>query len=299
MARPVIVSCAITGGSDTKHMNPAVPVTPEEIANEVIAAHAAGASIAHIHVRDPKTAKASMDPALYKEVVDRVRDAGCPILLNLTTGPGGILVVDPEAPHNFRQGSALSSAEERVQHIVENRPDMCTLDVTTMNYSDMAVTNTMAMLDKMAGLIQQVGVKIEMEVFDTGQLWQASDMCARGVITDPQPLFQLCLGIPWGGRATIETMQLMRDQLPANAVWASFGISRFEFPMVASAVVLGGHVRVGMEDNLYLSRGVLTPGNRPLVERAVQIIESIGDYAASVDEARDLLGFSQLRAAAE
>ena len=299
MARPVIVSCAVTGGSDTKAMNPAVPVTPQEIAGEIMAAHGAGAAIAHVHVRDPHTAKASMDPALYKEVVDRVREAGCPILLNLTTGPGGILVVEPDSPHKFRQGSALSSAEERVRHIVENRPDMCTLDVTTMNYSNMAVTNTAAMLDKMAGLIQQVGVKIEMEVFDTGQLWQAADMCARGVITDPRPLFQLCLGIPWGGRATIETMALMRDQLPSNAVWASFGISRFEFPMVGAAVVLGGHVRVGMEDNLYLSRGVLTPGNRPLVERAVQIIEAVGDYPASVDEARDLLGLDQLRAAAE
>ena len=299
MARPVIVSCAVTGASDTKHINPAVPVTPEEIANEVIAAHGAGAAIAHIHVRDPKTAKASMDPALYKEVVDRVRDAGCPILLNLTTGPGGVLVVEADAPHNFRKGSKLSSAEERVQHVVENRPELCTLDVTTMNYADMAVTNTRAMLDKMAGLIQAVGVKIEMEVFDTGQLWQGAEMCTRGVITDPQPLFQLCLGIPWGGRATMETMQLMRDQLPPEAVWASFGISRFEFPMVASAVVLGGHVRVGMEDNLYLSRGELTPGNAPLVERAVHIIESIGEYAASVDEARDLLGLDELRAAAE
>jgi len=292
MARPVIISCAVTGGSDTKHMNPAVPVTPQEIADEILAAHAAGAAIAHVHVRDPETAKASMDPALYKEVVDRVRDAGCPILLNLTTGPGGILVVERDAPHQFRQGSYLSSAEERVQHVVENRPDMCTLDVTTMNYSDLAVTNTKAMLDKMAGLIQEVGVKIEMEVFDTGQLWQAADMCARGVITDPKPLFQLCLGIPWGGRATVETMQLMRDQLPANALWASFGISRFEFPMVASATVLGGHVRVGMEDNLYLSRGVLTPGNAPLVERAVRIVEAIGEYPASVTEARKILGLA-------
>ena len=299
MARPVIVSCAVTGGSDTKHINPAVPVTPEGIASEIIAAHGAGAAIAHVHMRDPETAKSSMDPALYKEVVDRVRDAGCPILLNLTAGPGGILVVDPDEPHKFRPGSKLSSAEERVRHVVENRPEMCTLDVTTMNYSDMAVTNTMAMLDKMAGLIQAVGVKIEMEVFDTGQLWHGAEMCKRGVITDPQPLFQLCLGIPWGGRAEMETMALMRDQLPSNAVWASFGISRFEFPMVAAAVVLGGHVRVGMEDNLYLSRGNLTPGNAALVQRAVEIITSIGEYPASVDEARDLLGLDQLRAAAE
>jgi uncharacterized protein (DUF849 family) len=136
-----------------------------------------------------------------------------------------------------------------------------------------------------------------MEVFDTGQLWHGSDMCTRGVITDPRPLFQLCLGIPWGGRATMETMQLMRDQLPSNAVWASFGISRFEFPMVAASVVLGGHVRVGMEDNLYLSHGNLTPGNAPLVRRAVEIIESIGEYPASVDEARDLLGLGELKAA--
>ena len=299
MARPVIVSCAITGGSDTKHINPALPVTPEEIANEIMAAHGAGAAIAHVHVRDPKTAKRSMDPALYKEVVDRVRDAGCPILLNLTTGAGGILAVDPDEPHKFSEGSKLLSAEERVQHVIENRPEICTLDVTTMNYNRLALTNTQAMLEKMAGLIQQVGVKIEMEVFDTGQLWQAADMCERGVITDPRPMFQFCLGIPWGGRATMEAMQLMRDQAPSNAVWASFGISRFEFPMVAAATVLGGHVRVGMEDNLYLSRGELTPGNRPLVERAVQIIESIGEYPASVDEARDLLGLDQLRAAAE
>ena len=166
MARAVIISCAITGGSDTKHMNPAVPVTPEEIANEAIQAHAAGAAIAHIHVRDPQTAKASMDPALYKEVVDRIRDSGCPILLNLTTGPGGILVVENDAPHNFRDGSHLSSAEERIQHVIENRPEMCTLDVTTMNYSDLAVTNTKAMLDRMAMLIEPLGVKIEMEVFD-------------------------------------------------------------------------------------------------------------------------------------
>ena len=299
MARPVIISCAITGGSDTKHMNPAVPVTPKEIANEAISAHHAGASIAHIHVRDPKTAKASMDPKLYKEVVDRLRNAGCPILINLTTGPGGILAVETASPHNFISGSALSSAEERVQHIYENKPDLCTLDVTTMNYSDVAVTNTKAMLEKMAGLIQKIGVKIEMEVFDTGQLWQASDMCNRGIITDPNPLFQLCLGIPWGGRATMESMQLMRDQLPSNAKWAAFGISRLEFPMVAAAVVLGGHVRVGMEDNLYLSRGVLTPGNTPLVERAVKIIEAIGEYPASVNEARQILELDKLGAAAE
>jgi uncharacterized protein (DUF849 family) len=299
MARPIIISCAITGGSDTKHMNPAVPVTPEEIANEAIAAHDVGASIAHIHVRDPKTAKASMDSKLYKEVVDRLRDAGCPILINLTTGPGGILAVEPDAPHNFISGSTLSSAEERIQHIYENKPDLCTLDVTTMNYSDVAVTNTKAMLEKMAGLIQKIGVKIEMEVFDTGQLWQASDMCNRGIIADPNPLFQLCLGIPWGGRATMESMQLMRDQLPSNAKWAAFGISQLEFPMVAAAVVLGGHVRVGMEDNLYLSRGVLTPGNTPLVERAVKIIESIGEYPASVNEAREILGLDKLKAAAE
>ncbi|MDH3738842.1 MAG: 3-keto-5-aminohexanoate cleavage protein, partial [Alphaproteobacteria bacterium] len=218
MARPVIVSCAITGGSDTKHINPALPVTPEEIANEIMAAHGAGAAIAHVHVRDPKTAKRSMDPALYKEVVDRVRDAGCPILLNLTTGAGGILAVDPDEPHKFSEGSKLLSAEERVQHVIENRPEICTLDVTTMNYNRLALTNTQAMLEKMAGLIQQVGVKIEMEVFDTGQLWQAADMCERGVITDPRPMFQFCLGIPWGGRATMEAMQLMRDQAPSNAV---------------------------------------------------------------------------------
>ena len=293
MARPVIIWCAVTGASDTKAMNPAVPVTPEEIANEVIAAHGAGAAIAHIHVRDPDTAKMSMDPKLYREVVDRVRDADCPVILNLTTGPGGILLFDCDEPQQIRQGSYLSSAEERVEHVVECRPDICSLDVATFNFSDFAAVNSAAMLDKMAGMIHEAGVKPELEVFDTGQLWQAADMCARGAIADERPLFQLCLGIPWGARADIETMRLMRNQLPDNAVWASFGISRGKFPMVAAATVLGGHVRVGMEDNLYLARGQLTPGNAPLVERAVQIIASVGERHATVDEACDILGVRQ------
>jgi uncharacterized protein (DUF849 family) len=167
---------------------------------------------------------------------------------------------------------------------------MCTLDVSTFNYANLVVLNTAIMLDQMAGMIEDAGVKIEIEVFDTGQLWQASDMCARGPIRDTRPLFQLCLGITWGARPSMETMRQMRDDLPDNALWASFGISRFEFPMATAAIVLGGHVRVGLEDNLYISKGVLASGNAVLVEQAVRLIEATGEWVASPTEARETLG---------
>jgi uncharacterized protein (DUF849 family) len=270
----VIISCAVTGAADSKGANPAVPVTPEEIANEAIAANKAGAAIVHIHVRNPETGKASMDPKLYKEVVDRIRDANAPVIINLTTGPGARLIPDLDNPSEIAAGSVMKSAEERVEHVVENKPDICSLDVATMNFGDRPMVNAPDMLNKMATLIQDAGVKPELEVFDTGHV----------------RLYQLCLGIPWGAPASAETMMLMRDMLPANANWASFGISRFEFPMVASAVLLGGHCRVGLEDNLYIARGELASGNAQLVARAVEVVESMGSEVADEKQAREILG---------
>ena len=290
MARPVIIACAVTGSADTAHLNPAIPVTPEQIANEAIAANKAGAAIAHIHVRNPETGKASMKVEYYKEVVDRIRDSGSPVIINLTTGPGGRFVPDPKNPMMAGEGSAMKPSADRVEHVVTIKPDICSLDVATMNFGERPMVNSPDILREMAKMIEAAGVKAEMEVFDTGHIRLANQMLANREITDPQPLYQLCLGIPWGAPATPEAMMLMRDMLPANAIWASFGISRFEMPMVAAATLLGGHCRVGLEDNLYISKGELAKGNAQLVERAVEIVESIGEDVATVDQACAILG---------
>jgi uncharacterized protein (DUF849 family) len=290
MARPVIIACAVTGSADTAHLNPAVPVTPEQIANEAIAANKAGAAIAHIHVRNPETGKASMKVEYYKEVVERIRDSGSPVIINLTTGPGGRFVPDPKNPMMAGEGSAMTASPARVEHVVTIKPDICSLDVATMNFGERPMVNSPEILREMAQLIQAAGVKPELEVFDTGHVRLAAQMCANGEINDPTPLFQLCLGIPWGAPASVDAMKLMRDLLPANAVWASFGISRFEMPMVGAATLLGGHCRVGLEDNLYISKGNLASGNAQLVERAVEIVESIGEDVATVEQACAILG---------
>jgi uncharacterized protein (DUF849 family) len=290
MARPVIIACAVTGSADTAGLNPAVPVTPEQIANEAIAANKAGAAIAHIHVRNPQTGKPSMKVEYYKEVVERIRDSGSPVIINLTTGPGGRFVPDPKNPMLAGEGSAMVATPERVEHVVTLKPDICSLDVATMNFGERPMVNSPEILRDMAVLIQEAGVKPELEVFDTGHVRLAAQMCANGEISDATPLFQLCLGIPWGAPASVDAMKLMRDLLPANAVWASFGISRHEMPMVGAATLLGGHCRVGLEDNLYIERGKLASGNAQLVERAVEIVQSLGDNVATVDEACGILG---------
>ena len=290
MARPVILACAVTGSADSTGINPAVPVTPEQIANETIAANKAGAAIAHIHVRNPETGKASTKFEYYEEVVNRIRDAGSPVIINLTTGPGGRFVPDPQDPMKAGKTSAMMAAAERVAHVVKLKPDICSLDVATMNFGEWSMVNSPAILREMAVLIQGAGVKPELEVFDTGHVRLAAQMCANSEINDPTPLLQLCLGISWGAPASTAAMTLMRDLLPDNAVWASFGISRHEMPMVGSATLLGGHCRVGMEDNLYISRGKLASGNAELVDHAVGIIQSLGEDVATVDQACEILG---------
>ena len=290
MARPVIISCAVTGGSgEAPKKSQHVPVTPEQIANECIAAAKAGANITHIHVREPSTGNGSMELKYYREVVDRIRQSNVDVLINLTTGTGGMYVPSREDPSRAGPGSNITTPEARVAHILELKPDVCSLDVATMTMTNTVFMNTPSHLEKMATMIASAGVKPELEVFDHGHLRLAADMVKRGLIKSP-PLFQMCLGIAWGAPADTETMTLMRSQLPAGAVWAAFGISRHEFPMAAQAVILGGHVRVGLEDNLYIAQGKLSPGNAPLVERAVQIIEAVGERRATNAETRQILG---------
>lgn len=278
-----IISCAVTGGADSAHVSRAIPRSPEEIANEVLTARRAGAAIAHIHVRDPDTGKPSMRLDYYRETVARIRDAGSDVLLNLTTGPGARVAPDTNDPL-----AGFKSPEERLAHVLELRPQICSLDVATMNFGPSAMVNVPGHLTAMARMIHEAGVKPELEVFDLGHVRLAAAMVAEGAFAGT-PLLQLCLGIAYGAPATAEGMLAMKSLLPAGALWSAFGISRAEFPMVAQAVILGGHVRVGLEDNLYLSRGVLAPGNAPLVERAKLIVEALGGEVATPAEAAGIL----------
>jgi uncharacterized protein (DUF849 family) len=288
MSRAVIITCAITGGADLSGRNKAVPVTPQEIAESAIAAGQAGAAIAHIHVCDPASGRPSMSFELYEEVVDRIRRSGSDILINLTTGAGARFVPGELDPKIASEGSTLTRWEERVAHVVRLTPDICSLDVGSMNFGEQVFVNTPAHLRSMATAIRQSGTKPEFEVFELGHIRLAKHLIESDLIEAPA-LFQLCLGIAWGAPATPETMLAMRDQLPLGAIWAAFGISPTQFPMVAQAVLLGGHTRVGFEDNLYLRRGVPATSNAALVEEAVRIIAALGEHAASPTEARDIL----------
>lgn len=290
MLDKVIITCAVTGSTmDALRINPSVPVTPKQIAQEALAARKAGAAVVHIHVRDPATGEPSMELALYEEVVQRIRDAGSDLLINLTTGPGARFAPSIENPMVAGPGSVMATPEKRVEHVLKLRPDLCSLDIATMTFPSYAFVNLPSHLERMAAMVQSAGVKPELEVFDLGHVRLANNFIQRGIIQG-RPLFQLCLGIPWTAAATPAAMMAMAAELPANAQWAAFGISSQEFPMVAQAVLLGGHVRVGLEDNIYLSRGELANGNAPLVERAAAIIESIGAQVASPAEARSIIG---------
>lgn len=288
MSRPVIISCALTGGGDTTSASPHVPVTPEQIANEALAARAAGAAIVHIHVRDPATGKPSRDAALYREVVQLIRAAKSDVLINLTTGAGGRFAPDEADPNRNSVADGMASPGSRIEHVLELRPDICSLDVGTMNMGRFTFINYPAHVEQMAGAIRAAGVKPELEVFDLGHAAYARHLCEKGFFTDP-PWLQLCLGVPWGAPATVESMQAMLQLLPPGAVWSAFGIARHQFPTIAQAVLLGGHVRVGLEDNLYLRRGELAQGNGPLVERAARIIRELDGEVATPSQAREIL----------
>ena len=292
MTRPVIITCALTGGATLTGKNKAVPVTPREIADSAIEAARAGAAIVHIHVRDPETARPSMRADLYRETVQRIRDSGVDVIVNLTTGPGARFVPGDDDPRIGGAGTTLKPWPERVAHVEELKPEVCSLDVGSMNFGEHVFVNTPAHLRKMAEAIRNAGTKPELEVFDLGHIRLARRLVEDGLVAPP-PLFQICLGVPWGAPATPETMLAMRNNLPTGAVWAGFGIGAAQFPMVAQAVLLGGHVRVGLEDNLYLRRGVLAPSNAALVERAAAIIDQLDEQPASVHEARSILTLSE------
>ncbi|MGB3179173.1 MAG: 3-keto-5-aminohexanoate cleavage protein [Albidovulum sp.] len=285
----VVVTCAVTGAGATTDISPHVPVTPEAIAREAIEAAKAGAAIAHIHVRDPETGKGSRDPRLFREVVERVRDSGTDVVINLTAGMGGDWTPAPDNWAMPGPGTDMIGPDERLAHVKDCLPEICSLDCGTLNFGndDTIYISTPPILRRMAALTKEWGVKPELEVFELGHIRFAKAMVAEGLIADP-PMFQLCLGIPWGAEQTVETMAAMKAQLPAGASWASFGISRMQMPMAAAAVALGGNVRVGLEDNIYLDRGVLAT-NAQLVERAVGLIERMGAKALTPQQARNKL----------
>ena len=289
MARKVMITCAVTGGADSVSASPAVPYKPADIARECLEAAKAGAAITHIHVRDPETGKPSMAFELYDEVVKRIREKNDNLIINLTTGPGARLAVGKDDPFQFGEATTLTKSENRVAHVEKLKPEVCSLDIGSFNFGPNVFLNTPDGVTKMADMIKAAGVKPELEVFDLGGLRLAKALVEGGHVDAP-PLFQICLGIAWAAEATPEAMLAMRSHLPEGAIWAAFGISRQQFPMAALAVILGGHVRVGLEDNLYLSRGVLAPGNAALVERAVNIVHNLGEDVATPDEAREILG---------
>jgi uncharacterized protein (DUF849 family) len=286
--REVIVTCPVTGAGDTIDKHPGVPITPEQIADAAIEAAKAGAAIAHIHVRDPQTGKATNDPALFREVVERIRESDTDVVINLTSGGGGDFFPNDEEPAIGAAGTDVQTPDERHAHVAELLPEMCTLDCGSYNFSDFVYLNPENWVRRQAKLIQDSGVKPELECFDLGHIWLVKQLMSEGLIDDP-PFFQLCLGVPWAAEANPETMLTMRDMLPDGAQWAAFGVGRMQFPMAAQAVLLGGHVRVGLEDNLYLEQGVLA-SNGQLVEKAVGIVVSLGARVLSPAEAREKLG---------
>lgn len=289
MNRNVIVTCALTGAGDTVGRSEHVPVTPEQIANAGIEAAKAGAAIVHVHVRDPETGKGSREVAFYREAVERIRDSGVNVVINTTAGMGGDLVLDPDDPTTFLEGTDLVSGVERLKHVEELLPDICTLDCGSLNFGEgsLVYVSTPDMLRAGARRIQELGVRCEMEVFDTGHLWFARQLVEEGLIDAPA-MFQLCMDIPYGAPANPALLMAMVNQLPEGSQWASFALGRMQMPWAAQSVLLGGHVRVGLEDNLYLSRGVKAT-NGQLVERAVTLVETMGSKVASPDEARELL----------
>ena len=283
-----IITCAVTGGGAITERSTYVPITPLQIAESAIGAARAGAAIVHIHVRDPETGAPSMELGLYREVVERIRASGVDVLINLTTGVGARYVPDESDPAIAGPGTNFVSPERRVQHVLELKPEICSLDVGSANFARYVVINTPDHLQRMAALIRSAGVKPELEVFELGHIRYARKMIEDGEI-DGSPLFQLCLGIPWAADAAPETMMAMRGMLPQSAQWSGFGISTAIWPMVAQAFLLGGNVRVGLEDSLYISRGVLAPSNAALVQRAVDIVRNLGGETASAEDARQIL----------
>lgn len=283
-----ILTCAVTGNLTSPDMNPNLPVTPKEIAEEGLAAADAGAAILHLHVRDPKTAKGSMKFELYDEMVSRIREKNNDVILNLTTGEGGRFVPSKENPMIAAENSTLCRPELRVSHIEKLKPEICTLDLNTMWSGQAAVINSPENLKIMAERIYAAGVKPEIEIFNSSDIHLLNHFISEGIIKKPV-MVQMVMGVRFGAAANSETMLYLKSQLPENSVWAAFGIGRMEYPMLAQSFVAGGHVRVGMEDNVFIEKGKLCTGNAQLVEKAVKLVTDMGGNIASPAEAREIL----------
>jgi uncharacterized protein (DUF849 family) len=291
MNREVFITCAVTGSGGTQNKSELVPRSPEQIASSAIDAAKAGAAIVHCHVRDPDTGAPARDPALYKEVTERIRDAEIDVVLNLTAGMGGDLVLgDIEQPLPVNENATdMIGATERLAHVAQCLPEICTLDCGTMNFAeaDYVMVNTPGMLRAMAAQIKQLGVRAEIEAFDTGHLWFAKQLVDEGLIDDPV-LVQLCLGIPWGAPDDLNTLMAMVNAVPDKWTFSAFSIGRNEMPLAAASVLAGGNVRVGLEDNLFLEKGVLAT-NAQLVEKAATIISNMGASIIGPEQVRERL----------
>ena len=284
-----ILTCAVTGNLTKPEMTPYLPITPKQIADACLGAADVGAAVAHIHVRYPETGKPSMELDHYAEVMHLIKAQNKELIINLTTGPGGRYVPTEGDPKVFAPGTTLCDPLKRVEHVAALKPEICSLDLNTMNSGADVVMNTPSNVRKMAKVIREAGVMPELEIFDSGDLNLAKDLIADGTVDGPG-LYTFVMGVKYGLNTDPATLLYMRDQLPSGALWAAFGISRAEFPIVAQAWLLGGHIRVGMEDNIYLEKGVLCESNAQLVSRAKRIIGDLGGQLASANEARQMLG---------
>ena len=292
--REVFITCAVTGSGSTQDRSQFVPRSPKDIANSAIDAAKAGAAIVHCHVRDPETGKPSRNLAYYREVTDRIRNSDVDVVLNLTAGMGGDIVFGgTERPLPVAEGTDMIGAEERVAHIVECLPEICTLDCGTMNFAeaDYVMTNTPGMLQAMGSIMTEAGVKPEIEAFDTGHLWYAKQLVEDGIIEE-DVLVQLCMGVPWGAPDDLNTFMAMVNNVPKNWTFSAFSLGRNQMPYVAAAILAGGNVRVGLEDNLWLKKGVLAK-NEDLVLRAKEIIEAMGATVIGPQEVRKKLNLNK------
>ena len=290
----IFITCAITGSGSTQDLSSNVPRSPKQIADSAIAAAKAGAAVVHCHVRDPKTGVPSRDPRLYRELTDRIRDSKTDVILNLTAGMGGDMFFGPpSAPLPLKNETDMGSAESRMEPIADCLPEICTLDCGSMNFGegDYVMTNTPGMLRTMGSMMTALGIKPEIEAFETGHLWFAKQLVKEGVIESPA-LVQLCMGIPWGAPNDLNTYMAMVNNIPSDWHWSSFSISRDQMPYVAASVLAGGNVRVGLEDNIWLEKGVLAT-NESLVKKATTIIEAMGSTLMSPQQVRDLLGLTK------
>jgi len=292
VSNPTILTCAVTGGDDVASKFPQVPVTPRQIADAIIEAANAGAAIAHVHVRNPETGKPSLELGYYTEVVELVRASTVDVILNLTTGPGARFIPSIEKDNTVGEGSNLRTPAERVQHIVALKPEICSLDMGSLNFGKGALINVPAQIEVIAAGIREAGVLPELEIFEPGHLALALKMIKDGTVR-ADSIFQFALGIPWGAPATPEMVSYFKTAVPHDAVWAAFGVGRAEFPMVAQSFLLGGHVRVGLEDNLYIEKGVQATSNGQLVEKAINIVRVLGGEIATPAQAREILGLTK------